>query len=86
MCICIFDIDFDSILDYFVFPIFCTDLDVIDDHTLCVFSPGTVKSMTERSQSRLKSPREQFWYKLLPYELVNPTIKTSLTKKAVFLQ
>ena len=42
------------------------------------FPPGTVKSMTERSQSRLKFIREQVWYKLLPYELVNQTIKISL--------
>ena len=26
----------------------------------------------------LKFTREQFWYKLLPYELINPTIKISL--------
>jgi len=36
--------------------------------------------MTERSQSRLKFIREQFWYTFLPHVLVNPTIKTSLLK------
>jgi len=38
--------------------------------------------MTEGSQSRLKFIREQFWYKMLPYELVNPTIKISLLAHA----
>jgi len=38
----------------------------------------TLESIRERSQSRLKLIREQFWYKLLCYELVNPTIKISL--------
>ena len=42
------------------------------------FSPGTFKSTTKRSHSRLKFTREQFWYKLLCYEFVNPTIKISL--------
>jgi len=57
---------------------FRTNEDVRDDHEFFVFSPGTFKSMTKRSHSRLKFTREQFWYKLLPYESVNPTIKISL--------
>jgi len=65
-------------IDWFRFPIFRTNWDVRDDHTLFVFSPGTAKSMTERSQSRLTFTREQFWYRLLPYELVNLTFKISL--------
>jgi len=69
-----------SIIDWFWFPIFRTNWDVRDDHKIFVFSPGTVKSMTERSQSMLKFIREQFWRKLLPYELVNPTIKIILYK------
>jgi len=66
------------------FPISLTIWDVRDDHMLFVFSPGTVKSMTERSKSRLKFLREKFWYKLLSYELVNPTIKISLFEGASF--
>ena len=58
--------------------IFRTNWDVRDDHTIFVFSPGTFKPMTKRSHSRLKFTGEQFWYKLLLYELVNPTIKISL--------
>ena len=37
----------------------------------------TLESLTERNQSRLKVIWEQFWYKLLCYELVNPRIKIS---------
>jgi len=47
--------------------------------------PGTFKSMTKRSHSRMKFTREQFWFKLLPYELVNPTTKISLSD-LVFLR
>ena len=54
---------------WFSFVIFPgrTNWDVRDDHKLLVFSSGTVKSMTERSQSRLKFIRERSWYKLLPW-------------------
>jgi len=48
--------------------------------TTISFSPGTFKSTTKRSHSRLKFTREQFWYKLLRYEFVNPTIKISLLR------
>jgi len=44
------------------------------------FSPGTFKSMTKRSHSRLKFTRKQFWYMVLHYELVNPTIKSVYTQ------
>jgi len=40
--------------------------------------PGTFKSMTKRFHSRMKFIKEQFWFKLFLYELVNPTIKISL--------
>jgi len=56
---------------------FRTNYYVRDDHNLFVFSPGTFKSMTKRSHSRLKFTREQFWYKLCSYKEVNPTIKIS---------
>jgi len=67
-----------QVINWFLFPIIHTNWDVCDDRKLFVFSPGTVKLMTERSQSRLKSRSEQFWYKLLPYGWVNTTIKISL--------
>ena len=38
----------------------------------------TLKLISERSQSSLKFTIGQFWYKLLCYESVNPTIKISL--------
>jgi len=38
----------------------------------------TLESIRERSQSRLKLIKEQFWYKSLCYELINSTIKISL--------
>jgi len=50
---------------------------------LFVFSPRTFKPMTKRSHSRFKFTREQFWYKLLPCKLVNPTIKISHHKRAI---
>jgi len=40
--------------DWFRLSIFRTDWGVRDDHTLCVFSSGTFKSIKERSQSSLK--------------------------------
>jgi len=64
--------------DWFWFPIFRPNWYVRDVHKQFVLSPGTVKSMTKRSHSRLKFIWQQFWYKLLPYEFVNPTIKMSL--------
>jgi len=74
--------------DWFWCTTFRTNQVILDNHKLFDFSPGTVKSMTKRSHSRLKFIREQFWYRLLPYELVNPTIKTSLlnTKRRTLLQ
>jgi len=67
-----------SLINWFWFPIFRTNWDVHDDPKLFAFSPGTVNSITKRSQSRLKFIKEQFWYRLFPYEFVNPTIKISL--------
>jgi len=52
--------------------------DVRDDNKLFVCLPGTVQSMTGQSQSRLRFITEQLWYKLLRYELVNPTIEINL--------
>ena len=65
-------------IDWVYIPMFWTNWDVHDDNTLLVFSPGTVESIPERSQSRLRFITEQFWYTLLCYELVNPTIKISI--------
>jgi len=65
-------------IHWFWVPIFRTNCDVRDDHKLSVFSPGTVKSMIERSQSRLKFISAQSWYKVRTCELVNPTFKISL--------
>jgi len=42
------------------------------------FSSKAGSFFWERSQSRLKFKTEQFWCKLLRYELVDPTIKISL--------
>jgi len=39
----------------------------------------TSESITERSQSIFRFTREQFWYKLLCYEVVNPKIKIILS-------
>jgi len=41
----------------------------------------TLESISERSQSSLKFIREQLWYTLLCYELVNPTINISLWER-----
>jgi len=54
--------------------------------TISFLSPSlgpwmTLESISERSQSRLKFIREQLWYTLLCYDLVNPTINISLRQR-----
>jgi len=61
-------------------PVFHANWDVRDDHKLFVFSPGTVKSIIQRSQSRLKLTSARSWYKVRTYELVNPTVRISVSK------
>jgi len=52
-------------IDWFWIPIFRSNQDVRNDHKLFIFSPGTVKSMIERSRahSRFRFVSARSWYK-----------------------